>query len=406
MSFRTPMALMLLAVLSACTVSMKVDIDSSADAALLGKLQEGMANGSRVEGVLFFSQEERRVAFRNIDKLMPVRTVHAADKPLALPRSLRDLNDLTYEVNGEIYTLSSFLARPEQIGFLVVQNGNILLEHYAPGISDEDVWVSFSVTKSVTSMLIGAAIHDGYIRSVDEPVVDYLPRLRGTGYEHTSIRNVLNMASGVRWNEDYEDRQSDVARAGGANGVSLVSYLAKLPTEHEPGVKFNYNTGETNLAGEILRAAIGNNASEYLQSRIWRPFGMESDANWLLGEPGGGETGGCCISATLRDYARIGMFALSGGVLPDGTRVLPEDWMADSVTPSAGYEGYGYLWWLLGEGSYSALGIFGQQIFIDPESGLVIAAHSNAQRASGSPYHYHLRAATLAIRDYLRGDRM
>ena len=157
----------------------------------------------------------------------------------------------------------------------------------------------------------------------------------------------------------------------------------------EPGAVFNYNTGETNLVGEILRAAIGNNASTYLTHKIWQPYGMESDANWLLGGIGGGETGGCCISATLRDYARIGLFAMNGGLLADGTRVLPRDWMTASTSPSKGAAYYGYLWWL-NQNEYAARGIFGQQIFVDPKSRVVIAAHSNAVTAVNSDYHKHL----------------
>ena len=131
---------------------------------------------------------------------------------------------------------------------------------------------------------------------------------------------------------------------------------------------------------------------------------MESDATWMLGSPGGGETGGCCINATLRDYARIGIFAMEGGVLPDGSRVLPDNWMRDSTTPSKGYPGYGYLWWLDEANSYRARGIFGQQIFIDPATKLVIAVHSNAPTAVGSKYHEHLEQVVAALADMLRGS--
>ena len=129
------------------------------------------------------------------------------------------------------------------------------------------------------------------------------------------IRDILHMASGVAWNEDYADPESDVAQAGAANGIEPTQYLNTLPREAQPGTRFNYNTGETNLVGELLRAAIGNNASRYLENKIWRPFGMEHDAYWLLSSAGGVETGGCCINATLRDYARIGRFVLADGVL-------------------------------------------------------------------------------------------
>ena len=130
------------------------------------------------------------------------------------------------------------------------------------------------------------------------------------------------------------------------------------------------------MAGALLRAAVGNNLSVYLQRKIWQPFGMESSANWLLSAPDGEEIGGCCISATLRDYGRLGLFALGNGRLADGTSVLPDDWVSQSTAPSKGSEGYGYYWWLQGQGAYAAEGVFGQFIWIDPSSNVVIAMQS------------------------------
>lgn len=362
-------------------------------ATLAGQFASGQIGGS----ILFWSEQERRIGFRNLQRIYPTRALPASPSPHPLGERPQDLSSLTYRVDGERFTVADFLAHESSIGVIVVQDGDVVLEHYASGNDATDPWVSFSVTKSVTSMLIGAAVHDGFIESVDEPAVHYLPRLRGTSYEGASIEDVLHMASGVAWNEDYADPRSDVALAGGLNGLELQRYLGKLPQEHEPGTVFNYNTGETNLVGEILRSAIGNNASTYLNTKIWQPFGMEHDASWVISGPGAGELGGCCISATLRDYARIGLFALAGGVLPDGTRVLPGNWMAASTRPSQGSEGYGYLWWLF-DGHYAARGIFGQQIRIDPARDLVIAVHSNAPAAVGTPYHAHIDAAIDAIR--------
>lgn len=209
------------------------------------------------------------------------------------------------------------------------------------------------------------------------------------------------MSSGVAWNEDYADPDSDVSKAGSLIGVPLVGYLGTLERVAEPGEKFNYNTGETNLVGEVLRAAIGNNASTYAQHKIWQAFGMGDDASWMLGGIAGGETGGCCINATLRDYARIGIFAMNDGQLADGTRILPEGFMAESVAPSKGYDGYGYLWWLDGGGVYRARGIYGQQIYINPNSRVVIAVHGNADQAVGTPYHAQLDAIVNAFADRL-----
>jgi CubicO group peptidase (beta-lactamase class C family) len=262
--------------------------------------------------------------------------------------------------------------------------------------------VTFSVTKSVTSLLIGAAIHDGYIDSVDDPIVKYLPRLAGSEYGRSRVSDILQMSSGIAWNEDYEDPESDVARAAALNGVALTNYLSALPRVAPAGDRFNYNTAESNLVGEVLRSAIGMSAAPYLSQKIWQPMGMEYDATWLLSLPSDRETGGCCISATLRDYARLGLLALADGVLPDGTRVVPEGWMAASTTPSKGYDGYGYKWWLYGDGRYGARGVFGQAIFVDTAANLVVAAHSNGQTASDSPHNHELDAALEAISDFFR----
>jgi CubicO group peptidase (beta-lactamase class C family) len=189
------------------------------------------------------------------------------------------------------------------------------------------------------------------------------------------------MASGVAWNEDYADPQADINVAVW-DTLTLYQFLNKKPRQSAPGETFNYNTAETNLAGNLLRSAIGNNLATYLSEKIWQPYGMEADANWQLVGAGEGEFGGCCINATLRDYGRIGLFALGNGRLADGTRVLPEKWMAESTSPSRAYAGYGYFWWLQEKGSYQASGIFGQAIFVDPQQKVIIALHSARPDAS------------------------
>ncbi len=274
-----------------------------------------------------------------------------------------------------------YFTKQRVAGLLVIKDGRIVYERYGLGNDETTRWVSFSVAKSVVSMLFGAAVKDGYIKSVDESVTDYLPRLKGSSYDQSTIRNLLQMASGVVWNEDYADPESDVATAT-YQTLNLYEYLRHKPRNAKPGERFNYNTAETNLAGTLLRSAIGNNLSTYLTDKIWKPFGMEADAYWQLTESGGGEFGGCCINATLRDYGRLGLFALANGRLADGTEVLPASWMAESIAPSKGYNGYGYFWWLTAAGAYQAMGIFGQGIYIDPARNVVIALHSARTSAS------------------------
>ncbi|MYF28646.1 MAG: beta-lactamase family protein, partial [Gammaproteobacteria bacterium] len=249
----------------------------------------------RATSPLFWTQQERIVGFRNFDAIYDTRLVDNGADHLPLNDDPRDFAALTYEVNGIAYPLDHYLETFFVAGFLVARGNDILLERYRLGHSQTSRWVSFSVAKSVTSLLIGAAIRDGYIESVDEGVTDYLPRLKGGSYEGATIRNLLQMASGVAWNESYTDPASDVALAGGLNGLALVTYLAKLPRTAAAGTRFNYNTGETNLAGSVLRAAIGNNAASYLAAKMWRPL-MEHPATWSTTSDV--ELGGCCIHAT------------------------------------------------------------------------------------------------------------
>ena len=352
--------------------------------------------------ILSLPTAERRIIFANTDYFLPVRDIIPDENTYALEPSEFDLSNITYTVGGKSYEIEDFLSREALMGLIVVQGRQVLLEHYAPDHGPTSVWNSFSVTKSITSLLIGAAVQDGYISSVNDKVVDYIPNLRGSAYADVTIRDLLHMKSGVAWNENYKDPESDTLKAGLLSGVSLTNYLKKLPKQHQAGTVFHYSTGEANLIGEVLRTAIGSDAATYLTTKIWRPFGMEHKANWLTDVPDGNETGGCCISASLRDYARIGLFALSEGELTDGTRVLPEDWMHDSTTPFVGNNSYGYLWWLLPGDRYGAGGVFGQKIFIDPITETVVAVHSNAETPNGGHYVSHLEAVLTAIFDDIR----
>ncbi len=354
------------------------------------------------DNVLFWKPEQQVAGYRNSDKIFLTRTIKAGDSVYPLPYELVDLSDVEIKLNDASMTVNEYFTRQSVAGLLVIRDGKILYERYGLGNNGDSKWISYSVAKSVVSMLIGAAIQDGYIASVDEKVTHYLPRLKGSSYDQSSIANLLQMASGVQWNEDYADPESDVATASWET-INLYEYLRNKPRHAEPGEKFNYNTAETNLAGTLLRSAIGNNLSTYLSEKIWQPFGLESDGSWNLTEPGGGEFGGCCINATLRDYGRIGLFALADGRLADGTEVLPSDWMRESTKPSKNFEGYGYFWWLNGKGIFRASGLSGQGIYIDRSEKLVIALHS-ARPATGDDLGWAwegslFEAITEAIKD-------
>ena len=347
------------------------------------------------ERLLFWTPEQQLVGYRNFDRVFPARVIAASDDPYPLPARHTDLSGVVFDFQGETYDLESFIEHNYIHGLLVLKDGGIVLERYEDGNTARTKWVSFSIAKSVVAMLMGAAFHDGYIDDLDVSVTDYLPMMKGSAYEEVTIRQAMQMASGVEWDEDYGDPESDINQSLSLGTLDQLRLLAGQPRLVPAGEQFNYNTAETHLIAAVLRSAIGNNLAAYLSSKIWRPFGMESDAHWMLLEPDGAEHGGCCISATLRDYGRIGLFALAGGVLPNGERVLPADWMQESTVPSPANEGYGSLWWLQDGGAYSAIGVFGQMIWIDPASQIVVVTHSAWPEAT--PFFGHGWAFSRAV---------
>lgn len=339
-----------------------------------------------LERPFFWTPEQKVSGFRNAYRLYPTRRIHSGKYSLPLPSRPQELGDLAIDSGKGTISLNEFIEQRDVAGLLVIKDGEIAFERYALGNDKDTLWLSWSIAKSLTSLLIGAAIKDRYITSLDDKVTDYLPRLKESAYEHVSLKNLMQMSSGVEWNEDYADPNSDINRIEWPT-LSALDYLRQLPVAAPPGERFQYNTAETNLAGDVLRAAIGNDLASYASEKIWRPFGMSSDAYWQLKEHNGDEFGGSSFNATLRDYGRLGLFVLAEGQLSDGSRVLPADWIEESTRPADTYSGYGYFWWLLSSGQFIASGIYGQAIFIDPREQAVIALHSARPVANSDHYH-------------------
>lgn len=346
--------------------------------------------------ILTWNPEQRLKGFRSYAEIFPTREITAQGPVYPLPEAIEDFSGLRYSLEGNTYGLEDYLQRARVAGVIVVHKGKVRYERYQHGSNPATLWISYSIAKSVVSMLYGAAIADGYIRDVNDPLTNYLPRLAGGAYDGVTIKQLLQMSSGVAWREDYVDPSADVTQSP-SEILAFIDYMQALPRAAKPGSTFNYSTGETNLAGAVLRAAIGNNLATYLTHKIWQPFGMQTHGNWMLDAPGGVEWGGCCISATLRDYARIGLFAIGGGRAADGSRVLPAQWMAESTAPSPNYPGYGYFWWLRPNGVYAAVGIYGQMIWIHPESQTVIAMQSAWPEAASEELGAHRWAVVDAI---------
>ncbi|RLQ23412.1 class A beta-lactamase-related serine hydrolase [Seongchinamella sediminis] len=333
------------------------------------------------DNILFWSPRQKVAGFRNPQLLFPLRRVASGKRMLALDRHPVALDAVTFRHQGQSLTIDDYFQQFHTAALLVLHQGAIVYERYALGNTRHSVWNGFSVTKSITSMLVGTAIADGHIASVDEAVTSYLPQLRGSAYDGVSIRHILQMTSGVGWNEDYADPESDINRIDWRR-EQFYRYLQASERVAPPGKQFNYSTAETQLAGDLVRAATGMDLATYLGDSIWRPFGMEADGWWQLTAADAGEFGGSSLHATLRDFGRLGLFALAGGRLASGEQMLAPGWMADSVTPSLANPRYGYQWWLGSDGAFEASGIFGQSIYIDPEHHVVIAQHSAREQAS------------------------
>lgn len=332
--------------------------------------------------VLFWNTAQRDAAFRAMDRIPILAKSHiieSGDDVYPMPKGA----PITLGTDVDAYMKAQRTA-----GLVIVQDGKIRMEKYGLGFTGDGKWTSFSVAKSFTSTLVGAAIKDGYIKSIEDKVSTYIPDLKGSAYDDVTIRQLLTMTSGVKWNEDYADPKSDVAlfnQHKAKDGMDVtVSYMRTLPREAPAGTKWVYKTGETNLIGVLVSSATKKNLSEYLSEKVWVPFGMEQDGSWLLGSTGH-EISGCCIQASTRDYARFGLFML-GGAQVKGVSILPDDWIAPATSKQTGIgvpgKGYGYQWWTYDDGSYAAQGIFGQGIFIDPKRKLVIASNSNWPKAT------------------------
>lgn len=334
--------------------------------------------------VLSWKLEQRDAAFRAMDRLPVLAKVNQAEpsaNPLPLPQG----------APLEIPDVDQYMAGQRAAGLVIIQDGKVRFERYGLGFDAAGRWTSFSVAKSFTSTLVGAAIQDGHIKSLDDKVSQYIPDLRGSAYDDVSVRQLLMMSSGVRWNEDYEDPKADVAQFNNAKpepGMdATVSYLRKLPRAHPPGTVWHYNTGETNLVGVLVSSAVKKPLAQYLQEKIWQPAGMEAPATWLLGQTGH-EIAGCCIQAATRDFARFGLFVLANGNA-GGKQIVPTDWFSMATVKQKDIgepgHGYGFQWWTYDDGSFAAQGIFGQGIFIDPKRKLVIASNANWTRATMGP---------------------
>lgn len=317
-----------------------------------------------------------------VSRMAASSTPHAfADGPvMSLPRA--------YHFEGKQRSTEAFLTETDTAAVLVLKDGAVVHELYRLTGGRDVQWISWSVAKSFVSALIGIALTEGAIRSIDDAISDYISIEPGSAYDGVSIRNVLQMSSGARWNEDYADTTSDVHRLGAtmAGAMSLDRFVATMVAESAPGTVCRYNSGDTQALGTLLVKATGRSLTNYMREKLVVPLGFESDAYWLV-DSTGMEMAFAGLNVTARDFAKLGELYRSNGRW-NGQQIVPESWVRASVRADAPHLqpgqpiladhplqlGYGYQWWLPDgdRGEFSAIGIYNQFVYVDPSRGVTI----------------------------------
>ncbi len=383
-------------------------------AALADGHAKGMAKGAGQTPVgtleTFLEPDYLIGSLRNMTTLFPSRTVSRGG-PISTLEAGPAPRDLRYAHEGADYSVSDFMVRTRATGLMVLKDGKVIVERYAHGTTPRSLLTSWSVAKSFTSTLVGIALKKGLIESVDDPLGRYIPELKDTAYGVVSIRHALQMSSGIDFKESYGGDESDVAKlfTGGmvTNALRLNDFMAARPKALEPGTRFSYSTGETQILGWLVSTVSGQTVSDFMSRELWQKLGVEHDAQWLVDQRGSDamEMTGCCLNISLRDYARFGLFMARDGVW-NGERLLPEGWVAQASQPQSDQVahgaldpegvyplGYGYQWWSLPgpDKAYTAQGIHGQFVYVNPAKNIVAALTSAWPQAwmRGREYEFY-----------------
>ncbi len=334
--------------------------------------------------------DEIEYSFIHMDEYLPTKTVHKADQPFIFPRKENIELPEEFMHNDNSYNIQHFIDSSDTQGFLVIQNDTIIYENYWKGQQEDIQHISWSMAKSYISALFGIAIEEGHIKSINQTVDEYLPKLKGSGYEGVKIKDVLQMSSGIAFDETYSDPQSDIQQywQGFVFGESQDEFTSKMVNATTPGTYNKYVSMDTHVLGMIIVKATGRTLTDYLEEKLWKPLGTEFDAYWLV-DAHGMEMALGGLNATLRDYAKIGRLYLNKGNW-NGKQIVPAAWCEASVSATEEHllpesenssdpgMGYGYQWWIAdgNEGEFLAMGVFNQHIYINPTTNTIIVKNS------------------------------
>ena len=336
--------------------------------------------------------------FQRLQEVFPSRMVRRSPAPFRFERSLEDL-DVTYRYHGKVSRLDEFLQRTTTLGLLVLKNDRIAYERYFFGATEESRFTSWSVAKSFVSALVGIAIDERRIAGVDRPIAGYVPELKHSGFEQATIKDVLQMSSGVDFNEDYDSAFSDISRMYLMSflfGSRINAYPARVGSKRPPGEAFDYVSVNTQALGMLVTHVTGKTLAADLEEKLWWPLGMEGDAYWITDRTGADamEYAFCCLNVTLRDYAKFGRLFLRKGDW-NGERIVSEKWVDESLAPDKSYLrltgpnrpewarpdwdiGYQYQWWVPAgdDGEFTGIGVWGQYLYVNPRANVVIVKAS------------------------------
>ena len=363
--------------------SLAMTLGASADAQSADTLEA-------IDGINLVNMMSKRVeSFRNIGSIFPVQTIEREGSVFAFKESPEDIGALPVKWKGETGTLEGFLDETTTTNFLVIKDDTIVYERYFRGNTKDSLATSWSVAKSFTSALVGIALEEGYIESVDDPITRYLPELEQSGYNGVPIKHILQMSSGIDFSEVYDDPNSDIKAmlVWLARGGSIADYAASLDSQRKSGEAFNYASIDTNVLGMLIEETTGKSPANYLEEKIWHQLGMESGATWATDNHGNTLSFGY-LNVTARDFAKFGRLYLNEGNW-NGRQIVPAQWVEESVRPDQDYLkqvatdggssiGYQYQWWAPPgtQGEFTAIGVWGQYIYVNPTHNIIIVKNS------------------------------
>lgn len=334
--------------------------------------------------------ENRAEAFADVDSIFPVIRIEKSATPFRFEKATRELEGVSYQWRGNTTSVLEFLERTKTTSFIAIKDDVIFCEKYFQGYSPESLPTSMSVAKSFVSALVGIALEERRIKSLDDAIDAYVPELSNSGYKGVPIRHILQMSSGIQFVETYDDASSDEMKLMMqlAGGRSIVDYASALPSVGASGQKFNYASIDTAVLGLLIERVTGKNAAAYLEEKIWKHIGTEADAYWAT-DNHRNVLAFAWLSATPLDYARFARLYLNKGRWGD-RQIIPADWILESTAPSKDHLrpgalygpdwdiGYQYQWWVPGgeEKEFVAIGIWGQFIYVNPTKNAIIVKTS------------------------------